>query len=479
MTITTKNLTSLTATTFFAVLLGLSFGNQDAYAQSFPDFSDLTGLTLNNDAAQVNANVLRLAEAVTGESGSAFFDSTVGIEQFKTQFEFRLSALAGSDGFDAGADGIVFTIQNDAAADAAFGAGGGSLGYVGISDSVGVSFDHWINAFDTQENISIHSGGTITKLAEAGFEFDPDTTYTVWIDYDGTTLEVFISTTNVKPGLPTLSHAIDIPATVGSSDAYVGFTASTGAAVGNHDILSWNFNSSQTVCNDDAGLEDSICKSVLIEDDSGNGIIAIDEPITYTFVIDVINNDSETWLVPIITDDWPGDLAVGDEGADLTNWDHTQFDFINFANNLANCDLDQTGQKNNNEHLTCEVAGDGDLDVDETASVGVTAQTDWNFGQSKKFMRGQGGIGEYTSCGVHSINPGATISYFLAADDQAVVDPRTLSTPELFVTVYQNSNLSLSDCDGDGVFDNLDLCPFRGLEETGFIDSDGCPFDPV
>jgi len=240
MTKTTKNLTSLTATTFFAVLLGLSFGNQDAYAQSFPDFSDLTGLTLNNDAAQSGTD-LRLVPALTGQSGSAFFDSTVGIEQFTTQFEFELSALGVSDGSDLGADGIVFTIQNDAAADAALGTGGGSLGYVGISPSVGVSFDHWINGFDTQENISIHSGGSITKLAEAAFEFDPDTTYTVWIDYDGITLEIFISTTNVKPGAPSLTHVIDIPTTVGSSDAYVGFTASTGAAVGNHDILSWNF----------------------------------------------------------------------------------------------------------------------------------------------------------------------------------------------------------------------------------------------
>jgi len=227
------------------------------------------------------------------------------------------------------------------------------------------------------------------------------------------------------------------------------------------------------VC-DDTG---QLCKSVVIEGESGNGIIAIGEPITYTFVIDVVNNDSEIWLAAIITDDWPGDLAVGDEGEDLTDWDHDQPDNFNFEDNLV-CDLDQTGQKNHNEHLTCDVAGDGDLGVDETASVGVTAQTDWNFGQSKKFMRGAGGIGEYTSCGVHSINPGATISYFLDEDDQDVDDPRTLTTPELFVTVYQNNDLSLSDCDGDGVFDDVDNCPFTpnvGQEDNHGTDlGDAC-----
>jgi len=33
----------------------------------------------------------------------------------------------------------------------------------------------------------------------------------------------------------------------------------------------------------------------------------------------------------------------------------------------------------------------------------------------------------------------------------------------------------LADTDGDGVNDNSDLCPLRGLEETGFVDADGCP----
>ena len=156
MSITTKKLTSLTATTFFALLLSISFGNQDAFAQTYPDFTSIADLTLNGDTAQVSP-VLRLVPAITGQVGSAFYDTPVKIDSFETVFEFELSDLAVSDGDDDGADGIVFVVQNDAATDNALGSAGSAIGYGGISNSVGVVFDHWINnSPETTENISIY-----------------------------------------------------------------------------------------------------------------------------------------------------------------------------------------------------------------------------------------------------------------------------------------------------------------------------------
>ena len=163
MTITTKNLTSITITTIFAVLVSLSFGNQDAYAQSFPDFSSTAGLQLNGNAAQ-SGNDLRLVTNVGGQAGTAFFDTTVGIEQFQTQFEFVFDNYGGAvNGFtgEDGADGITFAIQNDAAMEFALGGGGGSLGLETISPSVAVSFDIWANGGaepEDEENISILRG---------------------------------------------------------------------------------------------------------------------------------------------------------------------------------------------------------------------------------------------------------------------------------------------------------------------------------
>ena len=64
-----------------------------------------------------------------------------------------------------------------------------------------------------------------------------------WIDYDGTTnlLEVRLNTVNVRPLLANLSYDFDLGAALGSPNAFVGFGSGTGAAWGNHDILSWEF----------------------------------------------------------------------------------------------------------------------------------------------------------------------------------------------------------------------------------------------
>ena len=46
-----------------------------------------------------------------------------------------------------------------------------------------------------------------------------------------------------RPGAATLSHTVDLAGQLVSTDAFVGFTSGTGSAYGNHDILSWQFNS--------------------------------------------------------------------------------------------------------------------------------------------------------------------------------------------------------------------------------------------
>jgi IPTL-CTERM motif/Legume lectin domain len=58
---------------------------------------------------------------------------------------------------------------------------------------------------------------------------------------DGTTLELRLSQTPVRPALATLSHVVDLVSLLGTTQAYVGFTSGTGAAFANHDILTWRF----------------------------------------------------------------------------------------------------------------------------------------------------------------------------------------------------------------------------------------------
>jgi len=64
-----------------------------------------------------------------------------------------------------------------------------------------------------------------------------------WVDYDGDakTLEVRVSQSAARPAAPTLARTVDLPAVLGQSNAYVGFTSGTGCGGGDHDIRAWEF----------------------------------------------------------------------------------------------------------------------------------------------------------------------------------------------------------------------------------------------
>jgi len=239
--------------TFVAATVLLACGQAHA-GVNFNDFSSTAGLTLNGNAdGNVNNGidpnpVLRLAPAQIGQRGSAFTTLLENIAAFNTTFQFRITNPGGAhDGTDLGADGITFTIQG--VGDTALGGGGGGLGYrnIGVA-SVAVEFDTWNNwdgANDLDSNhLGIDTNGSFGGPTVAVTpRFDDGNLWYAWIDYDGTTLEVRVNQTSVRPAAPDLSRVIDIPTTIGGPTiAHVGFTAATGAAYGDHDIISWNFN---------------------------------------------------------------------------------------------------------------------------------------------------------------------------------------------------------------------------------------------
>ncbi|MDX1486652.1 MAG: L-type lectin-domain containing protein [Acidiferrobacterales bacterium] len=230
-----------------AAALALAFAGTASASIIFTDFSSTAGLTLNGNAATVGP-VLRLAPSSIGQRGSAFTSSPVGISSFSSVFTFQITNPGGAtDGFgQTGADGLTFTLQSSPAGAGALGAGGGSLGYGGISPSVAVEFDTWFNgaALDTSSNdLGVNTNGNLASLQTAALapQFDNGAIWTAWVDYDGITLEVRTNTTGLRPAAPTLAQIIDILTTLGTSTAFVGFTAATGAAFGDHDILSWRY----------------------------------------------------------------------------------------------------------------------------------------------------------------------------------------------------------------------------------------------
>lgn len=232
----------------FALLIG---GGSHAVAATitFPDFSSTSGLTFSGSATTTttpaDGPVLRLVPALQSQAGSAFSSATINASNFSTVFQFRLTNPGGCcDGYGQfGADGLVFVVQN---VSSSIGGGGGGLGYAGISPSVGVEFDTWFNGDvgDVNSNhVGIDTNGSVTSLTQLPVtpNFDNGDVWTAWIDYDGTALDVRVNNTGVRPVLPTLSALVDIPTLISSPTAYVGFTAGTGFAYENHDILAWEY----------------------------------------------------------------------------------------------------------------------------------------------------------------------------------------------------------------------------------------------
>ena len=238
-----------------------------ATTTTFSDFSDTTGLTLSGNAVgNINNGddldpVLRLVPDTTLQSGSVFSSVTVNTSDFSTKFQFRITNPGGvSDGTEIGADGFVFVIQP--ISDDLGGLGGG-MGYEGIPTSVGIEFDTFQNTPDPNSNhVGILTNGSVDTILDDNSvpidirfdDADDGILQTAWIDYDGTTLRVFIAQADEdepdKPDDPVLVLSpIDIPAILGGTsapvdDAFVGFTAGTGGGTGNYDIVNWTYSDS-------------------------------------------------------------------------------------------------------------------------------------------------------------------------------------------------------------------------------------------
>ncbi len=238
---------SISIATLVCLVAAPAFGQVN-----YPDFSDPSALTLNGTAAAVNNGidpdpVLRLTPAVFGAAGTALTNRQVCLSSFSSSFRFRLtnSGPASPDLLGQfGADGMTMMIL--AGGPNALGGLGGGFGYDGVPLSIAVEFDTWFNGLATDpdsNHLGVDVNGSIDSVVAqpvAG-QFNDGTIWSVWIDYAGGVLEVRVSNTGVRPVAPTMSHAIDIPATIGSSIGTVGFSAGTGAAFNNHDVLSWTF----------------------------------------------------------------------------------------------------------------------------------------------------------------------------------------------------------------------------------------------
>jgi len=133
------------------------------------------------------------------------------------------------------------------------GAGGGGLGYGGLTNTVGVEFDIYNNGAIRNDpngnHVGIDVGGTFdsapgeTNTAAVSPSMKAGGRWFAWIDYDGSVLEARLNLTGIRPSLPNVTRTVNLTNEVQSTMARVGFTAATGDGYANHDILSWQYNS--------------------------------------------------------------------------------------------------------------------------------------------------------------------------------------------------------------------------------------------
>lgn len=212
---------------------------------SYPDFASVAGLQLNGNAAQAGDR-LRLTESSFNQSGSAFSQSTVSLASnvsFSSFFAFNISLPAGiGDGDGVGADGLAFVVQT---VSNNVGSAGGGIGYQGINNSVAIEFDTYDNGEISGNHVGIGLNGNTNTVATANHptRFNDGTTWYAWVDYNGATdlLEVRVAADSTRPASAYLSHTVDLATVLGTTNAFVGFTAATGSGYGRHEILSWEF----------------------------------------------------------------------------------------------------------------------------------------------------------------------------------------------------------------------------------------------
>eukprot|EP01130_Rhizamoeba_saxonica_P003358 TRINITY_DN1422_c0_g1_i4.p1 TRINITY_DN1422_c0_g1~~TRINITY_DN1422_c0_g1_i4.p1 ORF type:complete len:850 (+),score=133.76 TRINITY_DN1422_c0_g1_i4:302-2551(+) len=190
--------------------------------------------------AIVGDGILCVTQDKNDQNGACWFNTKLHIDNpFEISFVFRIGPNRGADGF-----AIVFQ-DNDTSI---IGRGGSDKGYGGIPNSFAIEFDTYLNFQTTEDpndnHISLHSRGRLPNsahhkysLACSSFDlknFADGNTHSALIKYEQGNLLVYLDDRQNT----VIDLDINICELIGSTSAWVGFTAATGGLNQNHQILS-------------------------------------------------------------------------------------------------------------------------------------------------------------------------------------------------------------------------------------------------
>ena len=196
-------------------------------------------LYTTNDVPITN-NVLTLTDGHNSEGRSVFYNTPLAINApFAVSFVYQAATGTTSSL----ADGVAFVLQNSTSGPAALGGNGGSLGYAGISPSVGITLNIYSGAgggvgseYVTAGTIGNNSSTSPVNLASK----DP---IQVSLTYDGSNFLVeSLKDLSTSATFSTTFNVGSLASVVGGSTAYAGFTGATGGDNATQTISSFSSN---------------------------------------------------------------------------------------------------------------------------------------------------------------------------------------------------------------------------------------------
>ena len=196
-------------------------------ASSDPSTWSLQGTTvpiLANNSVQLTAGLGSTAR-------SAFLTTKQNIAAFNIAFTYQDVSGAG------GADGATFCIQNQAVN--AYGGGGGSLGYSGLTPSWCLAFNIYANntgGISSFQNGATPAGPYASLLPNVNVGGNTNAIL-VNVNYNGTTLSATFKDTVTGLSVTT-NYTVNLPSILGASTAWVGFTGADGG-VSSTQVFSW------------------------------------------------------------------------------------------------------------------------------------------------------------------------------------------------------------------------------------------------
>lgn len=180
----------------------------------------------------VGPNLLRLLDSGKSEASSSFFSYPVYIGGF-------LATYTSQDVGGGRADGMAFVVQNDARGPAALGGTGGSFGYAGITNSAALEFNIYAN---NGVGYVLKTNGVTGKPYTSTLPVDVSlgNPVNVTLLYLNGVLTMTL-TDSVAQTSYSMSTNVDLPSTVGSEFAYVGFTAGDGSVASTQIVSNFTF----------------------------------------------------------------------------------------------------------------------------------------------------------------------------------------------------------------------------------------------